>query len=71
VASRSVCHASLEGINQKKEHSNVKTADKISSPTSHHNQYANNVMMGNQQLMAVLVVFRAHLEKQELRVCRA
>jgi len=71
VASRSVCHASLENINQKKEHSNVKIVEKISSLTSQHKQYANRVMTGNQQSMAALAVFHAHLEKQARRVRRA
>jgi hypothetical protein len=67
----SVCPVCLENTNQKKEHLNVKTVEKISSPTSQHNQYANSVMMGNQQSMAALAAFHAHLEKQARRVRRA
>jgi hypothetical protein len=67
----SVCPVCLENTNQKKEHLNVKTAGKIFSPTSPHNQHATSVMMGNQQSSVVLDVFHVHLEKQERHVCRA
>jgi hypothetical protein len=60
VASRSVCHASLEDINRKKEHSNVKTVEKVSSPTLQHKQCVNSVVAENHQLMVVHAAFHAN-----------